>query len=381
MPIHHGRQPAGLGRARLRASASRTSRPSSRSSCPSRGAESRRIRAGERTTRRTRAVLGVLLLSALADHARPPRRRRLPLGALRGRRRGRRSARPNGRRPRSSAPVGRFFGDHRRARAHRRRIDALREGEQRPAPAAARGRLDRTARPSCDRLLRSAGHRRVQGPAGQVIRAGHAGFEETVTVDAGSRDGVRPDMTVMTGDGLVGRVNRVGSATATVLLAIDPGLRGRRPAGGLQQIGIAHGRGPAGNGAAARSGSAAGPDRPVEVGHRLVTLGSQRRRPYVAGRADRRGRPGRRRRRGRLPGPRRHGRSSSFTSLDLVGVVVAPPKKDPRDTVLPPARPRRRPRADADPSTRSRRRPEAARRGTARGTRAPSRIDAGGLTC
>ena len=57
----------------------------------------------------------------------------------------------------------------------------------------------------------------------QVIAIGSAQtFSWTVTLDAGSRDGVRPDMTVLNGDGLVGRVKTVGPTTATVLLAIDP---------------------------------------------------------------------------------------------------------------------------------------------------------------
>jgi rod shape-determining protein MreC len=44
----------------------------------------------------------------------------------------------------------------------------------------------------------------------------------TATLDAGSRQGVAVDQTVLTGAGLVGRIASVGPTTSTVLLAIDP---------------------------------------------------------------------------------------------------------------------------------------------------------------
>lgn len=47
------------------------------------------------------------------------------------------------------------------------------------------------------------------------------GFDQTVTLDAGSRDGVRPGQTVVTDAGLVGRTTRVGPYTCTVLLLVD----------------------------------------------------------------------------------------------------------------------------------------------------------------
>ena len=50
------------------------------------------------------------------------------------------------------------------------------------------------------------------------------GFERTATIDAGSKDGLRPDMTVVSGRGLVGRTTRVGPYTSTVLLLTDPGF-------------------------------------------------------------------------------------------------------------------------------------------------------------
>lgn len=65
----------------------------------------------------------------------------------------------------------------------------------------------------------TAGYRVV---AAQVVGIGSAQtFSRTVTIDAGTRDGVVPDLTVINADGLVGRVIEAGPSTATVLLIID----------------------------------------------------------------------------------------------------------------------------------------------------------------
>jgi cell shape-determining protein MreC len=83
--------------------------------------------------------------------------------------------------------------------------------------------LDRNRVTELDSLLRLAGAGRYEVVPAQVIAIGPAQtFSWTVTIDAGSRDGIRPDMTVLNGDGLVGRVKTVGPTTATVLLAVDP---------------------------------------------------------------------------------------------------------------------------------------------------------------
>lgn len=50
-------------------------------------------------------------------------------------------------------------------------------------------------------------------------------FEETIQIDKGSDDGVYEDMAVVNESGLVGRVIRVTSSAATVLLIIDPDSR------------------------------------------------------------------------------------------------------------------------------------------------------------
>ncbi|MGH3323240.1 MAG: rod shape-determining protein MreC, partial [Streptomyces sp.] len=74
-----------------------------------------------------------------------------------------------------------------------------------------------------DRLLKTAGAGGYGLKGAQVVGIGAAqGFSWTVTIDAGRADGIARDMTVINGDGLVGRVTTVGSSSATVLLANDP---------------------------------------------------------------------------------------------------------------------------------------------------------------
>ncbi|MGW2643327.1 rod shape-determining protein MreC [Streptomyces sp. NPDC001393] len=181
-----------------------------------------------------------------------------------------------------------------------------------------------------DKMLKIAGEGQYGIKGAQVIAIGAAqGFSWTVTIDAGANDGIKRDMTVLNGDGLVGRVTTVGPDTSTVLLANDPDFTVGTRMEGSDELGFASGQG----------------DRPLRVellngqaevkkGDRLVTFGSQADRPFVPG----------------VPvgvvsrvEPSNGGLTRTiyvtpyvaFTKLDVVGVVVQAPKKDPRDEVLP----------------------------------------------
>ncbi|MEU8650152.1 rod shape-determining protein MreC [Streptomyces sp. NPDC048737] len=181
-----------------------------------------------------------------------------------------------------------------------------------------------------DKILKTAGAGQYGIKGAEVIAIGAAqGFSWTVTVDVGANDGIRRDMTVLNGDGLVGRVTTVGPNTATVLLASDPDFTVGTRMEASDELGFASGQG----------------DRPLRVellngkaevkkGDRLVTFGSQADKPFVPGvpvgvvsRVDPSG--------GDLTRTLYVTPYVSFTKLDIVGVVVEAPKKDPRDTVLP----------------------------------------------
>lgn len=167
----------------------------------------------------------------------------------------------------------------------------------------------------------------------QVIAVGAgSGFEWTATIDAGSMDGVKPDMTVLNGDGLVGRVTVVGRSTATVLLAIDPefNVGVRLPDG---ETGVVTGR--------QRSDMGfylIDPAARVKPGDGLVTQGSKDQQPFVwgvpVGQVVTATSP--------LSGQAQTGTVKpyvNFTALDLVGVVVQPPRTDPRQALLESPRP------------------------------------------
>ncbi|MET8681648.1 rod shape-determining protein MreC [Streptomyces sp. NPDC004647] len=182
-----------------------------------------------------------------------------------------------------------------------------------------------------DKMLKTAGAGQYGIKGAQVIAVGAAqGFSWTVTIDAGRQDGLTRDMTVLNGDGLVGRVTTVGPSTATVLLANDPDFTVGTRMETTAELGFATGQG----------------DRPLRVqllngkatvkkGDRLVTFGSSADKPFVPGvpvgevvRVD----PSN----GALTRTLQVRPYVGFTKLDIVGVVVQPPRKDPRDKVLPP---------------------------------------------
>lgn len=188
-----------------------------------------------------------------------------------------------------------------------------------------------------DAMLKTAGAGQYGIKGAQVIAIGSAqGFSWTVTIDAGANDGLKRDMTVLNGDGLVGRVTTVGPNTATVLLANDPDFTVGTRMEKSDELGFASGQG----------------DRPLRVqllngkakvkqGERLVTFGSQADKPFVPGvpvgrvvRVDPSG--------GDLTRTVYVKPYVGFTKLDIVGVVVQAPRTDPRDTVLPkkPAKPK-----------------------------------------
>ncbi|MEW2292531.1 rod shape-determining protein MreC [Streptomyces sp. NPDC006743] len=182
-----------------------------------------------------------------------------------------------------------------------------------------------------DRMLKLAGQGQYGIKGAQVIAIGAAqGFSWTITIDAGSNDGIRRDMTVLNGDGLVGRVTTVGPDSATVLLANDPDFTVGTRMEGSDELGFASGQGDRPMRVQLLNGKAG-----VKKGDRLITFGSQSDKPFVPGvpvgvvsRVDPSG--------GDLTRTVYVTPYVGFSKLDVVGVVVQAPKKDPRDTVLPP---------------------------------------------
>lgn len=195
------------------------------------------------------------------------------------------------------AEVARLTGELRRSEALQRRVDEL------------------------DRLLALTGAGTYPTVPAQVSATGSAfGFDATVTIDAGSRDGVKQGQTVVNGDGLVGRTVRVGAFSATVLLLTDPGFTAGARLTRAGTIGLA-----TGDGRGALSYELVEGGR-IAAGDALLTTGSD---TFVPG----------------VPLGRVTSVSAEpgalvttavvrpfvdVSSLDLVGVVTAPPRGTPR---------------------------------------------------
>ncbi len=77
----------------------------------------------------------------------------------------------------------------------------------------------------------------------QVTGFAPSNSEWTVTIDVGTRDGITHDMTVINGDGLVGRVVQTGPASSRVLLVVDHTFSAAARIAGSGQIGFVRGRG------------------------------------------------------------------------------------------------------------------------------------------
>jgi len=117
----------------------------------------------------------------------------------------------------------------------------------------------------------------------RVVAVGPAqAFARTVTISAGTADGVRADLTVVNGAGLVGRVLSTSRHTATVLLAVDAGsvIGGRLDRS--MELGFLRG-----NGSLGADGrltlNLVDPDAVPGEGDTIVTWGSRGGSPYVAG--------------------------------------------------------------------------------------------------
>ncbi|HUK68905.1 MAG TPA: rod shape-determining protein MreC [Streptosporangiaceae bacterium] len=283
-------------------------------------------------TRRTRLVLGVLLIVAIGlitlDH-----RGFTTVGGMRGI-----SAAFFGPVERVTAdvtrPVTGFFEAVAGAPSARRKIQALEQEDQRLRAEVSAAQLNKADAAELNRLLQVGGLGGYRLVAAHVIGIGQ-GYEDTVTIDAGTSDGVKTDQTVLNDAGLVGRVIQATTDTSTVLLATDASSAVGCRLEGTQEIGVVQGTGKSLSAQGGLRVELLDANAVLQAGQRLVTLGSVSGHPYVPG----------------VPigtvsqvasTPGALTRTAivrpfvQFTALDVVGVVIVAPRHDPRDSVLPP---------------------------------------------
>ena len=191
--------------------------------------------------------------------------------------------------------------------------------------------LSQAAKKQLAQLLQldAGGYRIV---AASVIAAG-GDFSDTVTLDAGSKDGIRPNETVLNGSGFVGTVTQVSADTSTVLLANDASsVVGVQMAGG--EIGDVTGMGKSMSGSVLLRLSLFDANAVLQPGQQVITYASVGDQPEVPG----------------VPVGTIVSVSNSagaltqtamvrpyvnFTGLGVVGVVVQVPRRNPRVSVLP----------------------------------------------
>jgi rod shape-determining protein MreC len=192
---------------------------------------------------------------------------------------------------------------------------------------------DRARVADLDALLGLVSANDYEAVPAQVIAVGPAqGFAWTVTIDAGSRDGIERDMSVVSGAGLVGRTIDVGPTTSTVLLIVDATSSVGGRLAGSAQIGIVSGTG--------RQDSLTmqllDPLAVVDVGDVVVSFGSEGGRPYAPGIpvgvvSEMRGTEGQLTRSAILAP------YTDVSRLDIVGVILRAPTSPPRDILAPDA--------------------------------------------
>jgi rod shape-determining protein MreC len=111
----------------------------------------------------------------------------------------------------------------------------------------------------------------------EVVAVGvSAQFEWTATINVGSFDSIKPDMTVVTGLGLVGRTTTVQKRTSQVLLIADPEFTVGGSLVNQNTVGLA-----TGNGAKPMTFSLPSTRLPVKTGTVLLTTGSDTYAPGV----------------------------------------------------------------------------------------------------
>ena len=177
------------------------------------------------------------------------------------------------------SPVGRFFSDVKnfgKTNAQLQQEFALNKllKSELAMSADTKGQLTQLKS-----VLDLAGRGNYKVAAARVIARGSASsFSQTITIDAGSSSGIRPDMTVISQNGLIGVVKSTTSSSAIVLLISDPSFRVGVRVARSQSIGLLSGLG-----SNSYSLVLLDPAGVIKDGDILLTNGSDNNRPFVPG--------------------------------------------------------------------------------------------------
>ena len=181
-------------------------------------------------------------------------------------------------------------------------------------------------------VLDLAGRAGYKVLAARVISQGAStSFTQTITIDAGTTSGVRQNMTVVSGEGLVGVVKESYLNSALIMLATDPDFKVGVRIAGTQQIGILSGRG-----SKRAELQLLDNQKIVKVGDVLLARGSTNNRPFVPGipvgiisAVDSTA--------GSIAQTATVMLYPNFSALGVVSVVLSAGKKNPGDALVPAA--------------------------------------------
>lgn len=183
-----------------------------------------------------------------------------------------------------------------------------------------------------DALLDISGLGSYRVVPAQVIAIGpKQDFSWSITIDVGSIDGIKSNMTVLNGQGLIGRTSSVTATTANVVLLVDKSSRVGARIAGRGELGFASGEDLPNE----IQFELFDPVAKIQVNDILLTWGSADDQPFVAGVPIGRiitvqSKPG------LLTKSAKISPFVNFSSLDLVGVVINAPRTDSRPIISPP---------------------------------------------
>jgi rod shape-determining protein MreC len=195
-------------------------------------------------------------------------------------------------------------------------------------------RVSKSEYAALHQMLQVAGADQVKVVAASVIAVGQ-GYQQTVSLDVGSRDGVRVGQTVLNGQGLVGNVTAVSGNTSTVLLANARSAVIGVAVAPSGQLGWVTGPGKTASGTGLMRLQMLSSAAVLAPGDQLVTGASASDQPYIPGvpvgvitkliSVN-----------GALTEAAEVRPYVDYTALSVVGVVLTPPAQDPRFAAVPP---------------------------------------------
>ena len=227
-------------------------------------------------------------------------------------------------------PVGNFFSDVTQLGRSRGEIERLQATNEKLRKELIDRKNADAELAQLKSVLDLAGTAKYKVVNAKVISLGStSSFTQTITINAGTNDGVRQNMTVITGLGLVGVVKVSYPNSALVQLATDPAFKVGARVAGSQQIGILSGQG-----TSKAVLQLLDNQTTLKVGDVILARGSANNRPFVPGvpigqvtTVDNAA--------GAVTQTADVKLYVNHSSLSVVAVVVSAPKEDPRDALVP----------------------------------------------